>query len=136
MKNRYIFPAIIRLDDGIYEVDFPDIYNCFTFGENLEDALDSARDVLELCIYDMEQDNIEIPPPSDIKDIKLSEGESIAWINVWMVPVRDKMENKSIKKTLTIPKWLNDIGVENELNFSQILQSAVKEKLGIYDTKR
>ena len=48
-----------------------------------------------------------------------------------MVPVRDKMENRSIKKTLTIPKWINDIAVENNINFSQTLQSAIKEKLGI-----
>lgn len=136
MKNRYIFPAIIKSDGGIYDVRFPDIDNCFTFGDDIEDALDSAKDVLELCIYDMEQDGKEIPSASDIKDINLGQGESIAWIDVWMVSVRDKMENRTIKKTLTIPKWLNDRGVEKNLNFSQILQSAVKEKLGIYDTKR
>lgn len=133
MKNRYIFPSIIKVVEDSYEVSFPDIDNCFTFGDSLEDALDSARDVLELCLYDMEQDNIPIPEPSGIKDIKLDENESIAWINVWMVPVRDKMENKSIKKTVTIPKWINDIGIENNLNFSQILQAAIKEKVGIRD---
>ena len=79
----------------------------------------------------MEQDNIDIPEASSITDIKLEKDESIAWINVWMVPVRDKMENKSIKKKVTIPKWINDIGVENNLNFSQLLQSAIKEKIGI-----
>lgn len=133
MKNRYIFPSIIKVVEDSYEVSFPDIDNCFTFGYSLEDALDSARDALELCLYDMEQDNIPIPEPSGIKDIKLDENESIAWINVWMVPVRDKMENRSIKKTVTIPKWINDIGIENNLNFSQILQAAIKEKVGIRD---
>ena len=131
MKNRYIYPAILKIIDGTYDVRFPDINNCFTFGTNLEDALDSASDVLELCIYDMEQDNIEIPVASGLKDITLKEDESVAWINVWMVPVRDKMENKAVKKTVTIPKWINDIGVENNLNFSQILQAAIKEKYGI-----
>ncbi len=48
-----------------------------------------------------------------------------------MIPVRDKMENKSIKKTVTIPKWVNDIAVQNNLNFSQLLQSAIKDKVGI-----
>lgn len=131
MKNRYIFPAIISYSEDSYLVNFPDIENCFTFGENIEDAIDSARDVLELFLYDMEEDGIEIPNPSDIKDIKLKENESIAWINVWMVAVRDRLENKSVKKTLTIPKWINDLGVENDLNFSQILQAAIKDKLGI-----
>ena len=131
MKNRYIYPAIFKLVEGAYDVRFPDIDNCFTFGENLEDALDSASDVLELCLYDMEQDKIDIPEASDITDLKLEEDESIAWINVWMIPVRDKMENKAIKKTVTIPKWVNDIGVQNNLNFSQLLQSAIKDKVGI-----
>lgn len=131
MKNRYIYPAIIKSVGESIEVQFPDIDNCFTFGDSLEDALDSARDVLELCLYDMEQDNIDIPEASSIHDIKLSEGESVAWINVWMIPVRDKMENRAIKKTVTIPKWINDLGVEHNLNFSQILQAAIKEKIGI-----
>ena len=133
MNNRYIFPAIIKVEDDGYNVSFPDIEECFTFGENLEDALDSARDVLELCLYDMEKDGKAMPEASDIGDIHTDKNESIAWINVWMIPVRDKMENKAVKKTLTIPKWLNDIGVENNLNFSSLLQSAIKEKVGIYD---
>ena len=131
MTNRYIYPAIIKFVDDSYDVSFPDIDNCFTFGEDIQDALDSAKDVLELCLYDMEQNNIQIPKASNITDIDLKKGESVAWISVWMVPVRDKMENRSIKKTLTIPKWINDIAVENNINFSQTLQSAIKEKLGI-----
>ena len=131
MKNRYIFPAIITIEGDFYEVSFPDIDNCFTFGEDLEDVLDSARDVLELCIYDMEEENIDIPQASGIKDITLKEGQSIMWVNVWMIPVRDKMENVSVKKTLTIPKWINDVAIQNELNFSQLLQSAIKDKVGI-----
>ncbi|WP_422484827.1 type II toxin-antitoxin system HicB family antitoxin [Gudongella sp. DL1XJH-153] len=134
MKNRYIYPAIIRVDEDAYDVSFPDIDNCFTFGETLEDSLDSARDVLELCLYDMEKDGKEIPKASGIGEISLDKNETIAWINVWMIPVRDKMENKAVKKTLTIPKWLNDVGIENNLNFSSLLQSAIKEKVGIYDT--
>lgn len=116
MKNRYLYPSVITITEEAYEVRFPDIHNYFTFGESLEDALDSARDILELYLYDMEQDNLDIPNPSNIQDIKLNENESIAWINVWMIPVRDRMENKSIKKTLTIPKLINDIGVENNLD--------------------
>lgn len=131
MKNRYIYPAIIKITDEKYDVSFPDIDNCFTFGEDLEDALDSANDVLALCLYDMEQDNKDIPEASGLQDLVLKEDESVSWINVWMVPVRDKMENRAIKKTVTIPKWINDIGIENNLNFSQILQAAIKEKFGI-----
>lgn len=131
MKNRYIYPAIIRFEDNSYIVNFPDIENCFTFGVNYEDAIDSARDVLELCLYDMEKDGLFIPEASPLNSIKLGANESIVLIEVWMIPVRDKMENRSVKKTLTIPKWINDIGIENDLNFSQLLQAAIKERLGI-----
>lgn len=131
MKNRYIYPAIIRFEDNSYIVNFPDIENCFTFGVNYEDAIDSARDVLELCLYDMEKDGLFIPEASSLNSIKLGVNESIVLIEVWMIPVRDKMENRSVKKTLTIPKWINDIGIENDLNFSQLLQAAIKERLGI-----
>ena len=78
MTNRYIYPAIIKLVDDSYDVSFPDIDNCFTFGEDIEDALDSAKDVLELCLYDMEQDNIQIPKASNISDIDLKKDESVA----------------------------------------------------------
>lgn len=131
MKNRYIYPAIIKLEDDSYLVSFPDLENCFTFGESIEDALDSARDVLELCLYDMEQERVNIPEASELSTIKLNENETIALIDVWMIPVRDKMENRSVKKTVTIPKWINDIGVEHNLNFSQLLQSAIKQRLDI-----
>lgn len=131
MKNRYIYPAIIRFENGAYIVNFPDLDNCFTFGDNIENALDSARDVLELFLYDMEQDGVNIPESSELSTIKLNQNESIALIDVWMIPVRDKMENRSVKKTLTIPKWINDIGIEHNLNFSQILQAAIKERLDI-----
>ncbi len=131
MKNRYIYPAVIRFEDNSYIVNFPDIENCFTFGVNYEDAIDSARDVLELCLYDMEKDGLFIPEASPLNSIKLGANESIVLIEVWMIPVRDKMENRSVKKTLTIPKWINDIGIENDLNFSQLLQAAIKERLGI-----
>lgn len=131
MKNRYIYPAIIKLENDSYIVSFPDLENCFTFGKSLEDALDSARDVLELCLYDMEQDGVKIPDASDFSYIRLKENESIVLIDVWMIPVRDKMENRSVKKTVTIPKWINDIGLEHNLNFSQLLQAAIKDRLGI-----
>lgn len=131
MKNRYIYPAIIKEENESYIVSFPDLENCFTFGDSLEESLDSAKDVLELCLYDMEEDNMDIPEASELSNIKVDDNETIALIDVWMVPVRDKMENKAVKKTVTIPKWINDIGVQNNLNFSQLLQAAIKQKLGI-----
>jgi predicted RNase H-like HicB family nuclease len=131
-KDRYIFPAIFHYaDDGI-SVEFPDFAGCFSYGNNDIEAVSNAKEALELHLYGLEDDNEIIPNPSNIRYIKHSENETIVLIDVWMISVRDYMRNKAIKKTLTIPKWLNDVAIENKVNFSHLLQLAIKDYLGIH----
>lgn len=111
-------------------VTFPDLPGCIIYGETQEDALKNAKEALELYMYSLEEDNETIPQPSNILDLEVENTQVIVLIDIWMVPVRDEMKNKCIKKTLTIPKWLNDLAIENNVNFSAILQSALKEYLG------
>ncbi|WP_215507630.1 type II toxin-antitoxin system HicB family antitoxin [Peptoniphilus sp. EMRHCC_23] len=136
MKDRYIFPAIISFseDEGIYDIIFPDISNGFTFAESEDEIMESAKEVLELCLYDLEENGNEIPSPTSFSSL-LNKGLSVVLVEVWMPLVRDKFQNKSVKKTLTIPKWLNDAAQEYNINFSQLLQTAIKNYIGI-DTKR
>lgn len=133
MKTHYMYPAIVKwmADENVYDIKFPDINNAFTFEDQEENILKSAREVLELCIYDLEDNNETPPTPTNLKDIKLEHDEFVTLVEVWMTPVRDRFENKAIKKTLTVPKWLNDIAVKNDVNFSSVLQAALKEYLGI-----
>lgn len=130
--DRYSYPCIITYneDDKIFYVDFPDFDCCFTDGEDLEEALLNARDVLGLVLYEFEEKGLDIPEAAK-GFIKTEKNQSISFIDVWMPFVRDKIENKSVKKTLTIPKWLNDIAVERKVNFSQVLQNGLKDYLGI-----
>lgn len=131
IKDRYIYPAIFHYaNDGI-SVEFPDLPGCFSYGDTDIQALNNAKEALELHLFGLEDDNDEIPEPSLIRDIHPDENESVVMIDVWMIPVRDYMRNKAIKKTLTIPKWLNDVAVQNNVNFSHILQIAIKNYLGI-----
>ncbi|MFD2692380.1 hypothetical protein [Sporolactobacillus shoreicorticis] len=79
----------------------------------------------------MKKDGSIIPAPSNPSNIKaLSEG-FVVLVEAWTDIVRDEAENKAIKKTLTIPKWLNDEAEKNKINFSQLLQFTIKEQLGI-----
>ncbi|MBF4696087.1 type II toxin-antitoxin system HicB family antitoxin [Fusibacter ferrireducens] len=131
LADRYIFPAIFHFaDDGI-SVEFPDLPGCFSYGDDELQAVTNAKEALELHIFGLEDDSDPIPSPSHIREITVSDNETIVLIDIWMKPVRDYMQNKAIKKTLTIPKWLNDIAVENDVNFSQLLQVAIKNYLGI-----
>ncbi len=132
--DRYIFPAVFESDgNGGYTVTFPDLPGCITEGDTLGEALYMAKDALELYIYNLEEDNETIPTPTAPEKIKVPEGAFINLIEVYMPPVRDEMANKSVNKTVTIPRWLNEAAEKANINFSQVLQYALKEQLKITD---
>lgn len=134
--DRYIFPAIFEPGEVKgYVITFPDLPGCITEGDNMEEALHMAKEALELFLYSLEEEGEKIPEPTTPERIKTENHSFISLVEVWMPVVRDEMQNKSIKKTLTIPKWLNDIAEQNKVNFSQVLQAALKEYLGVLRNK-
>ncbi|ORX23822.1 pilus assembly protein HicB [Thermoanaerobacterium sp. PSU-2] len=135
--DRYIFPAVFESDgNGGYTVTFPDLPGCITEGDTLDEALYMAKDALELYIYNLEEDNETIPIPTAPEKIKVPEGAFVNLIEVYMPPVRDEMANKSVNKTVTIPRWLNEAAENANINFSQVLQYALKEQLKITDRNK
>ncbi|OLN29059.1 type II toxin-antitoxin system HicB family antitoxin [Desulfosporosinus metallidurans] len=130
--DKYLFPAIFepRETKG-YTVTFPDLPGCITEGDSLEETLLMAKEALELHLYGMEEDGDPIPSPASPEKIVVSTGAFVTIIEAWMKLIRDEMADKAVKKTLTIPKWLNDLAVKNHLNFSHVLQSALKDHLGL-----
>lgn len=132
MLDKYIFPAVFEPgENGGYCVTFPDLPGCITEGSALEEAIYMAKDALELHLYGMEEDNEEIPSPTPPEKLDIPKGSFIVPITVYMPPVRDEMANKSVNKTVTLPRWLNKAAEEAKINFSQLLQQALKERLGI-----
>jgi len=130
--DQCIYPAIFELaEEGGYCITFPDLPGCISEGNTLLEALLMAKEALELFIYNLEDDKEEIPVPSAPESIQVSKGSFVVPITAWMPLVRDEMLNKAVKKTLTIPKWLNDVSEKNKINFSQVLQVALKDKLNI-----
>ncbi len=90
-----------------------------------------AREAMALHLYGMEQDKERIPEPTKINKITLAPNQVVALVEAWMPPFRDEMEQKAVKKTLTIPKWLDDLAKENNINFSHLLQETLKKYLGV-----
>ncbi len=135
-KERYIYPAIFSYDaDGI-SVEFPDLPGCVTTGDSDREALAMAREATALHLYGLEHEDVEIPKPSAIQQIVTGSNQAIVLVEAWMPPFRDEMAWRSVKKTLTIPKWLDDMARESRVNYSHILQDALKEYLGVKDKKR
>lgn len=129
---KYLFPAVFKHEaNGIYSINFPDIEGCYTQGDDVQDAYEMAEDVLCLRLYDLEESNEPIPTPSNPADIPFEHGSFITLISVDTLEYRKFHDNKAVKKTLTIPQWLNSIAEREGINFSQVLQNALKEQLGI-----
>ncbi|WP_326514766.1 type II toxin-antitoxin system HicB family antitoxin [Clostridium intestinale] len=131
-KEKYIFPAIFEVaEEGGYCITFPDLPGCITEGDSLDESMYMAKDALELFLWNMEDDNEDIPEATKPENLEVAKGQFIVPITVYMNDVRNEMKNKATKKTLTIPYWLNKLAEGEKLNFSQILQTALKERLNI-----
>lgn len=130
-KDIYVYPAILSFDDDGISVEFPDLPGCLTCGETTEEAICRAKEALGLHLYGMEEDNELIPNPTNIKDLHLDNDQIPILIEVIMPIHRKAIENQSVKKTLTIPQWLNKEAIKHDVNFSQILQDALKDYLGL-----
>ena len=129
-KDIYIYPAIFEEEDGGYNISFPNLEGALTCGDDLSDSLFMAKDVLGLYLYTLEDDGTELPEPSLPNRIKVKDNQFVQLIEVYMPPIRDEQENRHIRKNVTISKWVNDLAVKKKINFSAVLESALKEKLG------
>ena len=127
---KYAYPAIFTPEpDGGYSIHFPDLEGCHTCGDDMADGLMMAEDALALVLYGYETDGREIPAPSAPGCISLSKNELINYIACDTLAYRKMYNNRAIKKTLTIPEWLNEAAMAMDLNFSQILQEALLAKI-------
>ena len=131
---KYVYPAIFTPEEsGGYSIRFPDIQNCFTDAEDITSAMQNANDALCLMLYDMEQEGTEIPKASSVSEVQtqIKEGEFVSLIACDTIEYRRFYDNRAVKKTLSIPSWLNDMAERAGINFSGTLQDALKQQLNI-----
>lgn len=128
---QYAFPAIFTTEaDGI-SVSFPDVDGCFTSGATMSEALFMAQDALSLMLMVMEDDGKTIPAPSDMNTIHHEDNEIVTLIPANTTEYRKLYGKQAVKKTLSIPAWLNTAAEQKGLNFSAVLQAALREALDI-----
>lgn len=129
--ERYFYPAVFTYEEGEeIAVVFPDL-DVATSGENDDDALLSARELLGCVMFGLEEDNAEIPEPTALSKVALEPNERAVLVDVYMPSVRMAQNNKSVNRTVTLPAWLNAAALERNINFSQVLQDALKTQIGI-----
>ncbi len=129
---KYVYPAIFTPEKGgSYSVTFPDIEGCLTCGDDLNDALHMAKDALSLMLVHMEDEHEEIPVPTPIPRVVTKKGAFPTLIEADTIVYRNTLKNTAVKKTLSIPSWLNDAAIAAGINFSQTLQDALKAQLSL-----
>ena len=139
LKRDVMYPAIVTKEDEVYYVGLVDfdrledgnINYYATYSEDLEKVSAAIRESLALYLADLLDMKKEFPEPAKLEDIKLKENQFIQVISVDPVYEAAKVTNVLKKKTVNIPAWLDIVAQEKKINFSQLLQKALKKELGI-----
>lgn len=130
MLKKLIYPAVFLQDDDGITITFPDLEGCISCADNFVQAYDMAKEAMELFLEDYVNEMFEsAPKPSNIQDIKLGLNECIALIELDIDEYLKTLDNSAVKKTLTIPAWLDRAASKKKINFSKVLQEALIEKI-------
>lgn len=126
------YPVILtKCEDGSgYLVTIPDFDNN-TFGETIPEAIEMARDAINLLGVTYEDKKWTLPTPSDIASLHCEANDIKTLVDADPDAYRRMLDNRSVKKNCTIPSWLNEKAEQANINFSAVLQSALKEQLHI-----
>ena len=130
---KYAYPAIFEPDEDKIAVSFPDIECCFTFGDDMADAILMGEDVLAMTLAYFEDEGKPIPPPSKISDI--STPHTVSFVRADTDAWRKEVDDAAVRKNCTIPNWLNKKAEKAGVNFSQVLQDALKKLLNVSEPK-
>ena len=122
----YVYPAIFHSnEDGSYTIAYPDLPGCISEGKSLGNAIYMAQSALTQWIEYLTDKKQPIPLASDFENIKITQEE---FINLIRIDIKD---SHAAKRTVSIPKWMDDKVIESGLSLSRVLQDALKEKLNV-----
>ena len=129
-----VYPIVLTPEGKGFTVYVPD-FDINTQGDDLAEAIYMARDAIGLMGIDMEDDGKELPTPTDAKNVIVEDGGLLSLVDVDFVEYRRKNDMKVVKKNCTLPSWLCYEAERANINFSQVLQAAIKRELNIADYK-
>lgn len=124
---KIMYPALFHEEDGSYWVEFPDLIGCQSFGDSKEEIFYNAEEALEAFAVALLEEKEKLPTPSDVRNIVTDDNSFTSYVTADLSAYLNKA--KAVKKTLTIPAWLNDAACERGINFSQVLQESLLQKM-------
>lgn len=123
----FVYPAIFHKEDDAYWVEFPDLEGCHTFGNSITETMEAAQEALAGYLLTLLEQGKTIASPSDISAIHSDDG----FTSFVSCDINQYKDTKAVKKTLTIPSWMNERAVSMGINFSQVLQEALLSKIQV-----
>jgi predicted RNase H-like HicB family nuclease len=128
-KDTYSYIAVVSYDDDGISINFPDLQGCFTCADNEDEIFRMANEALRLHLWGMENDGELAPEPSPLNKIAVEKNETTIMVDAFMPPVRDRLKNRVVKRTLSLPQWLNAEAERHDVDISELLQNALIDYL-------
>lgn len=124
--NKLFYPAVFhKAEEGGFLISFPDFPECMTHGDDIEESYNMAVDALGLCLTDMEKEHIPFPAATSPDKVTVDQDSVLVLIEFDMLAYKKRTNSAAVKKTLSIPQWLNEEALALNVNFSQVLQDAL-----------
>lgn len=128
--KKLFYPAVFhKAEEGGFWISFPDFPECLSEGDDMAEAYEMATDALGLAITERKKEKETVPLPSAPDTIHLDPDSFLVVIEFDLEAYQKRTNSKAIKKTLTIPEWMNEEATALNINFSQVLQEALAEKI-------
>lgn len=121
----FVYPALFHREDDAYWVEFPDLEGCHTYGGSISETMEAAQEALSAYLLTLLEQGRPLAAPSDVSVLHTDDG----FPSLVSCTIDQYRDTKAVKKTLTIPAWLNDRAMAMGLNFSKILQDALISKI-------
>lgn len=129
--TKFFYPALFRQESSGYSVVVPDLDGCYSQGENMEEACEMVFDAIGLYLEGRQES--DYPQPSSLVQIQTAPDEVLVLIPFDNKAYERKWNTKSVRKSLTIPQWLNEEAERHHINYSKILQDALKKELYVHE---
>lgn len=130
MSKLFYLAIFHTAEEGGFWVSFPDLPECLTEGDDMQQAYEMAVEALGLTLVGRKEERIEIPKPTQVDKVDTEDG-TLVIVEFDMLEYQKKHNSRAVKKTLSIPEWLNEEATARGVNFSQVLQEALLVKLNI-----
>lgn len=126
---KYVYPAIFTLENNQYLVSVPDLPGCHTFGDDLPEAIEMTRDAISMWLCMAEDAGEAIPAPSP--HLTAPQTGFVSYVDADTLEYRRMTDSKAVKKTLSVPAYLNSMAERANINFSAVLQDALRSRLNL-----